>query len=158
MLPEKVQEMVGKSSEPFILEVDRSSIKKFADAVGDRNPLFWNEEYAKNSRYGALIAPPGFFGWPVQWTNAMPFSSALRGDLMERLANEGFSKFLDGGMEYDFFYPVRVGDIISSIVRIPEITNKESKGKTMLFSVIETQYTNQNGLVVGVARQTLIAR
>jgi hypothetical protein len=158
VLPESLQNMIGRSSEPFILEVDRSSIKKFADAVGDRNQLFWNEEYARNSRYGSLIAPPGFFGWPVQWDNPMPFSSAIRGELLDTLAGEGYSRILDGGIDYEFFYSVRVGDILTSVVRIPEIIKKESKGVTMFLTIVETQYTNQNGLVAAIARQTLIAR
>ncbi|MEH7114946.1 MaoC family dehydratase N-terminal domain-containing protein [Neobacillus niacini] len=158
MNPESLQKMIGRTSEPFILEVDRSSIKKFADAVGDKNPLYWNEEFARNTKYGSQVAPPGFFGWPVQWDNAMPFSSALRGDLLDQFVKEGYRVILDGGIEYDFNYPIRVGDILSSVVRIADIKEKESKGKSMFFSIIETLYTNQNGFVAAIARQTLISR
>ncbi|MCJ7594651.1 MAG: MaoC family dehydratase N-terminal domain-containing protein [Desulfobacterales bacterium] len=50
----------------------RDNIRKFADGVGDINPLFRDEEYAGKSRYGCIIAPPSFvfsvlagiqFGW-----------------------------------------------------------------------------------------------
>ena len=44
------------------MEVEKGAIKKYADAVDDHNPLYWDDEYAKNSRYGSIIAPPGFFG------------------------------------------------------------------------------------------------
>lgn len=48
------------------------NIRKFVDGIGDVNPLFRDEEYAKKSRYGCVIAPPSFvfsvlagiqFGW-----------------------------------------------------------------------------------------------
>ena len=48
-------------------------IKKFADAMDDRNPLYWDEEYAGNSRFGSIIAPPGFFGWPSKWARGLTF-------------------------------------------------------------------------------------
>lgn len=50
----------------------RDNIRKFVDGIGDINPLFRDEAYAKKSRYGCLIAPPSFvfsvlagiqFGW-----------------------------------------------------------------------------------------------
>jgi acyl dehydratase len=50
----------------------RDNIRKFVDGIGDINPLFRDEEYAKKSRYGCVIAPPSFifsvlaavqFGW-----------------------------------------------------------------------------------------------
>jgi len=33
-------------------------IRHFADAMGDRNPLWRREDYAKNTRWGGIIAPP----------------------------------------------------------------------------------------------------
>lgn len=45
-------------------------IRHYADGIGDTNPLWRSEEYAKNTRYGGIIAPPGF--WivllhPAEW-------------------------------------------------------------------------------------------
>jgi acyl dehydratase len=53
-------------------EATRMAILKFADGIGDPNPLWRNEEYAKKTRYGSIIAPPSWvfsvfaginFGW-----------------------------------------------------------------------------------------------
>jgi acyl dehydratase len=50
----------------------KDNIRKFVDGVGDLNPLFRDEGYAKATRYGSIIAPPSFvlsvlagiqFGW-----------------------------------------------------------------------------------------------
>lgn len=158
MLPERLQKLIGKAGEPMIMEIEKGAIKKYADAVGELNPLYWDEEYARNSRYGSLIAPPGFFGWPVKWQGAMPFFPQIRAELVDALTAAGFGRLLDGGIEYEFFYPVRPGDILVSIMKIAEIYERESKGGTLVFSVTETSYTNQNGALVAIARQTLISR
>ena len=53
-------------------EATRMAILKFADGIGDPNPLWRNEEYAKKTRFGTIIAPPSWvfsvfaginFGW-----------------------------------------------------------------------------------------------
>ena len=33
---------------------------KFADGIGDPNPLWRNDEYAKKTRFGSIIAPPSW--------------------------------------------------------------------------------------------------
>jgi acyl dehydratase len=36
----------------------RMAILKFAHGIGDANPLWTNEAYARKSPYGGIIAPP----------------------------------------------------------------------------------------------------
>jgi len=158
MLPEEVAKLIGKTGDTAILEVERGAIKKLADAVGDSNPLYWDEEYARASRYGGIIAPPGFFGWPVRWTGNMPLLLPLRLEVMDIIAKAGYSRILDGGIEYEFFHPVYAGDILASVPKVTSITEREPKGSKMLFSVIEVTYINPNADIVAKARQTLIHR
>ena len=35
-------------------------IRHYVDAIGDINPLWRSEEYAKSTKYGRIIAPPRF--------------------------------------------------------------------------------------------------
>ena len=158
MLPQEVTQLIGKADDVMILDVEKGAIKKFADAVGDRNPLYWDEEHASSSRFGGIVAPPGFFGWPTKWTSAMPLFSELREEIIDTINKAGYSRILDGGIEYDFYYPVRAGDTLSALVKAGEIYERETKTGTMVLSITETTYTNQNGDIVAKARQTLIAR
>jgi acyl dehydratase len=61
MLPQEVIQLIGKKDETIIMEVEKGAIKKFADPIGDTNPLYWDEDFARNTEYGRIIAPPGFF-------------------------------------------------------------------------------------------------
>ncbi len=65
MLSDEVKEFIGVGGDAGTLEVEKGAIRRFAEAVGDTNPLFREDEYGRNSRYGAIITVPGFFGWPT---------------------------------------------------------------------------------------------
>lgn len=53
-------EHVGKCSKKVKNIVERGAVKKFAEAIGDLHPIYWDEETGKNSRYQTNIAPPTF--------------------------------------------------------------------------------------------------
>ena len=158
MLPEEVIKLIGQAGDITIMEVEKGAIKKYAHAIDDHNPLYWDDEYAKNSRYGSIVAPPGFFGWPTRWTGNMPAITKLAENLVSALRQAGYTRLLDGGIEYEFFCPVRAGDILAVLSRIIRITGRETKSGNLVFSVIEGTYTNQSGDLVAKARQTFINR
>jgi len=156
MLPEEVTNLIGKVEDIRLMEVETGAIKKYADAVDDRNPLYWDEEYARSSRYGSIVAPSGFFGWPTKWTGGMPIRSKLALEVLATLAEAGYARGFDGGIEYEFFCPVRAGDILTALSRVIDIYERESKTGKLVLAVVETTYTNQNGDLVAKARQTMI--
>ena len=166
MLPEEVTKLIGQATGARIFEVEKGAIKKFADAVDDPNPLYWDEEYARNSRYGSIIAPPGFFGWPTKWArgSTFPLSPESVGsgeavvDSRAILAEAGYGRTLDGGMEYEFFRPVRAGDTLATSAIVKDIIEREGKAGKLVFLITETTYINQNGDLVAKARQTSIHR
>ena len=158
MIPEEVRQFIGKTGDTRIMEVEKGAIKKFADAVDDHNPLYWDEEYAKNSRYGSIVAPPGFFGWPTRWMGGMPVYTKLNYEVSAILAQAGYTRNLDGGIEYEFFCPVRAGDILTALPRVINIYEREGRTGKLVFLVIETTYTNQNGDLAVKASQTTIHR
>lgn len=154
MVPDELKQHIGKIDPPHVREVERGAIRRYADAVGDNNPLYFDEEYASESRYGTIIAPPGFFGWSMQ---SVPSSEGIIG-LMTAMINAGYYRILDGGMSYEFFLPVREGDIMIASPKIKDVTAKEGKSGTMMVCDFETTYLNQNGDLVAKAYQTLIGR
>jgi acyl dehydratase len=54
------ERFIGHRSEPVVNVVEKGAVKKFAEAIGDPNPLYADEAAAKASRHGGLIAPPTF--------------------------------------------------------------------------------------------------
>ena len=164
MLPEEVTKFIGQIMGASIFEVEKEVIRRFADAVDDSNPLYWDEEYAKKSRYGSIIAPPGFIsspwfsGRPTKWGRRDMTSSEETACLRPALAKAGYGRLLDGGMEYELFCPVRAGDTITTSSMIKDIIGREGQTGKMAFVIIDTVYTNQNGDLVAKTRQTSIHR
>ena len=45
---------------PYHTEASRDAIRHFAHGIGDLNPLWQDLEYANQTRWGDIIAPPCF--------------------------------------------------------------------------------------------------
>lgn len=78
--------------------VTADMIRRFAFSIGDPNPLWSDPNYARNTRWGSIIAPPVFemsFGQPhgIRETIHMP----------------GFNNF-DGGIAREYYTVIRPGD------------------------------------------------
>jgi acyl dehydratase len=54
------ERFVGLGSEPVKNLVERGAVRRFAEAIADPSPLYVDEEAAKSSRYGRILAPPTF--------------------------------------------------------------------------------------------------
>jgi acyl dehydratase len=138
---EEVRKQIGKTAEPRTYEVERGAIRRFADAIGDSNPLFHDEVAARHSRFGGIIAPPTFY------RSMMAAFPEVKIDLP---GNRG----LDGGSDWEFFEPVRPGDRITVQTKIADIRESDGRLGPMVFTTIETSYTNQHGQLCALQRAT----
>ena len=46
---DEVRKQIGMQSEARVVEVERGAIRRFAEAIGDPNPLFNNEAAARKT-------------------------------------------------------------------------------------------------------------
>ena len=136
------QQAIGLETAPVAMEVEQGAIWRFAEAIGDDNPLYTDEIAARRTRYGGLIAPPTFLRSMRDVRVELPFDLDL-----ERL--------LDAGSDWEYFEPVRAGDRITAVVRIADLTEREGRLGTMVFITALITYRNQFDTVV--ATQTSIS-
>ena len=137
------QQAIGSESEPKVLEVEKGAIIKFAEAIGDDNPVYNDEAAARASKYGGLIAPPTFLRSAVSARPDLPFDVP-------------FDRVLDGGSDWDYFQPVRPGDRITAVSRIEDINERNGSIGLMLIQTIVITYTNQFDQVVATQTSTSI--
>lgn len=154
IMTDEIKAMIGTLSEPVIMEVGRVAIRRYADAVGDDNPLFHEVEDAKAAGYEDLICPPGFWGWPIKGRATIGGMSIVGAVLIKA----GLWRILDGGVDQEFYIPIRAGDTLTAYSKIADIREREGKAGKMVFTTVETTYLNQNGDTVAVNRATIIAR
>ncbi len=138
--------LVGKDlpqPQQFNYDVSRDGIRHFADAVPDSNGLYLDPEYAATTRWGGIIAPPGYLyahGSPA-WLGKMP-------GIKDKDGNEvmGGDNATEG---WEFYKPVRPGDTVMSYGKIAGAEAKLSRklGEAVLVNE-EMRFTNQRGEVV----------
>jgi len=51
---------IENTVEPWCYEATRDNIRHYAHGIGDDNPLWCDPDYAKNTKYGGIIALPSF--------------------------------------------------------------------------------------------------
>ncbi len=151
VITDTMRNMIGIESEPSVFEIEKEPIRRWAEAIEDPNPLYHDEEYARKSRYGGIIAPPGFLGnyaYPVKGSGPPPY--------LITASECPFSKNLAGGNEYEFFEPVRAGDVVTATSKLVDLYERQGRpgiGR-MLFQVIETTFRNQEDAVLIKALRT----
>ena len=134
-------------------EVEKGMIKRFAIAIGDSNPIYYDEEFAGTTAYGGIVAPPTFlFEWNHHRHSALP--PRERRALFSGLERQ--PRLLRGINEYEVVQPVRPGDIITTKARIAEVYEKQGRSGQLVFMVIETDYFNQSKEMLGKSRDTYI--
>ena len=138
---EEALKQIGKAAEPRTLDIERGAIRRFAEAVGDENPLFNNDRDARKTRFGGMIAPP-------------TFCRSLMAAVPEvKLDMPGF-RGLDGGSEWEYLEPIRPGDRITVQSKIADLRESAGRLGPMVFMTTETTYTNQHGQICAIQRAT----
>ena len=113
---ERARKRIGEVtpiSHPFNTEATRDTIRHWVEALGDDNPLWTDPEYAKQTVYGDLIAPPSFLFSCNQgpaWRGAT--SGGFRGF-------PGVHRFWAGDA-WEYFQIIKRGDVITGETYIKE--------------------------------------
>jgi acyl dehydratase len=151
VITDAARALVGVELDPVTIELDKTLLKRFAIAVKSPNapnPLYSDEAYAAKTEYGGIIAHPtlcGGFPW--------------LGPILEKV-NPSMGKYrvgLNGGNEYEFFEPIRLGDVLTARPKLVNLSEKpRDDGGVMLVLDLEATFANQRGEHVLAARQTLL--
>ncbi len=144
LITDELRNAIGVESEPLTYEVERGDIIRFAEAIDDSNPLYQDEEEARSSRYGGIIAPPTFFRSLRPGPPRAPVQSPLH-------------RNLDGGSDWEFLEPVRPGDRITVTNKLADVVQRTGRLGPMIIMTRETRYVNQLGQLVAIQRSTGIS-
>jgi Acyl dehydratase len=147
-------------------EIRALDFQRYAAAVGDLNPIYFEDEAARAAGYDGVVAPPNFLTSVIEW-GLGPLEDQMREDGNPR---DGIAKkligltpeqlqglrMMGGGNEIEFGQPVRPGDVVTYRRRLVEVYERPSKMGVLLFAVHENLFTNQRGEMLAVCRETNI--
>lgn len=144
LITEELRKSIGVESPPLEVEIEKGAVRRFAEAIGDPNPLYWDEAHARKSRYGGIIAPPTFLR---SITPTIPDVSQY---------NLPVKRILDAGSDWEYSAPVRAGDKLLITLKLANAVERKGSLGQMLFTNYEITYKRPSGEVVATQKATLI--
>ena len=133
---------VGRSSKPVKNRVEREAVRRFAEAIADPSPLYADEEAAKRSRHGRLLAPPTFprtFDYGRIEGLELPAAGLIHGEF--RVSYER---------------PILVGDELLCRLKLKDSYDKEGRRGLLGFLVFERAGEDPRGNRVFTTNDTVI--
>jgi acyl dehydratase len=104
--------------------LDEASFVKFAELTGDAHPIHYDEDYARNSKFGARVAH-GLLVSSVSALGATPLSARLEQSMVAFL-----------GQCFTFLKPVLIGDSVRSVFTVQSIEAAPGRSSgTLKFAV-----------------------
>ena len=158
--PDTARLVGGLLGEPVSAEITAKESQRYAQAVGDLNPVYFDVEAARAAGHPGLVAPPTFVSHAV--VQGRPLADVREDGLFG--GSEGgrvplpVKRVMFGGEEWDFLAPVLVGDVVTAETRLADLDQKEGSKGPFVRIVRETTYTSGGGEVVARSRQIGIAR
>ena len=145
--------------------VEASHILMFARSVGDYNEIYADEEYAKTTEPGSVIAPPTFVQASAQFDPdyflrpkpGTPWFGSGKEPTSIKKEGSGGGGGGGGGLHAEQHYVYhrhpKPGDVLTATVKPGKKWEKQGKrsGK-LLFSETVTEYRDQTGELVVTAR------
>ena len=158
-LPPEVEKLIGEVQyeEAGEFPVERGYIWTSCSSVENGNPLFWDDVVAEQLT-GGVIAPPSMISnWfrPHFWSpgrEVQPMPLQVHFDLKEKL---GLPEAVMSDNTVTYYEPVRVGDVLRTCQKLRSVSaEKQTKLGTGRFWVIDVEYRNQRGDLVGIESWT----
>jgi acyl dehydratase len=138
--------LIGRESEPVVHEVEKNQVRRFAEALGDPNPISTDEVAARAAGYPALVAPPTF---------AIALAS---NDRFRHSLDLGTRNMIHGEQSFEYARPIYAGDRITVRSKVADVQERAGASGAMDVLVIEDEGRDDKNELVFRTRATLILR
>ena len=160
LIDAKSASRVGTVAATATGEANRRDWQRWAAAVDDHNPLWFEPEYARAQGYRDIICPPLFLQYAVLGVTAL---NGLRPDGSSGAASGGLAfprapRRMAGGESTSFFGPAYHRDEIEMVRTIESIVEKQGRSGRFVLVTWRTVYHNQRRELVAEATTSMIAR
>jgi acyl dehydratase len=180
VLTNEVRALIGVTAERVAANlwgIEREDLRRFTQAIMDPDPRYWDEAFAKTTRFGDIVTPPIYCTYLSRKTPPGaddPISRAFRENPnsdgiggVERADRRGtlptiptdLKRIMNAGNEIEVFKYPTLGDRIFSQAKIADIKERAGRdGSPMLIITTETVYTDQHGEVLCILRASTLRR
>ena len=138
---------IGRKSKPALNEVEKGAIRRFAEALGETNPIYYEEAAARAAGYRSVVAPPTF-----------PTTLRSGSDLRENLLLAPGKHLLQAEQTIEYARPLVAGDKLTVTSRVADISQRNTPSGMTDVVVIEDDGRDDAGELVYRARALWVVR
>ena len=156
LVPAAAQAIIGRKSVRQYAVTARD-IRRFAQAIGESNPVHLDEAAARAAGHATIVAPPLF-------CQAMTFEDLpidqlpADGSPAELAVPLPAERTVGGGSEYRIHRLVHSGEVVTVTTTLREITVKSGKSGPLYLVVVETEFADATGQPIASELATYVKR
>jgi len=148
LVPPEAWELIGRQIGPGKpLTIYANDVERFCKTIGEDNPIFFDDQAARESLYGGRPMPLTFALTRFESGDERSFHVPLHATRRVR-----------GEDELIVLRPIKVGDTIRARTRLVDIQEKTGRSGRMVFLRFETEYLLDNEEVAMIVRTTIVRR
>ncbi len=160
LLTDEARAWANEPFDPYEVTVGATDIARYARAIGETNPIFYDAGAARAAGHADVVAPP-YFPYTIRMQAA---NLRDRRDLepdgssSEDVPPVETTRAMAGETKLEMGVPIVAGDTITLEKRIVDIYEKSGRSGDLVFVVQEFRFTNQDGALVMTEEFTRIYR
>ncbi|MEP9350670.1 MaoC family dehydratase N-terminal domain-containing protein [Xanthobacter sp. KR7-225] len=138
--------LIGQVSAPYVVEIEKGAVRRFADAIGDPNPVYRDLAAARAQGFAGIVAPPTF---PA---------SFLAPEEPEWTRHLDRRRVLAGEQSFHYARPILVGDVLTCRIAFVGVEDKLARSGAMELLTQEVRGTDAAGTLVYRHRRVTVYR
>ena len=139
------RELIGRSSQPYHVDIERGQLLFYAKATGEHNPVYVDEAAAIAAGHRGIPAPPTF-----------AFTMSLYSPMTLETLGIDTARILHGEQRFTYHAMMYAGDRMTLVDEVLDIYDR--KGGTLEFLVRRTQARNPQGALCVEGLSTVVIR
>ena len=137
--------------------VNLPMVHHWCQALDDRNPAYLDEEHARASSRGELIAPPGMLQTWIMDAPRDPSRPSPSDEVLRRLDAAGYTSVVAVNYDHEYLRELTHGERISVRTYAEDLSEEKKTALGMgYFTTTVYEYLDDAGEVVGIGRMRML--
>lgn len=158
LIPDSARAQIGTEAGRWEGRASQREWQRWAAAVKDRNPLYFDPDAARAAGYRDVIAPPLYVQYVILgvWDLDTLKPDGTPGSPMVDIP--GCPRKMAGGDQWRFGAPIYDGDVITAVRTVDDVVEKSGRSGRFVLITWTTRFTNSGDVMVCEQQTKLIAR
>ncbi|HEX6444872.1 MAG TPA: OB-fold domain-containing protein [Streptosporangiales bacterium] len=137
--------------------VNLPMVHHWCQALGDANPAYLDEGYARSSRRGHLIAPPGMLQTWIMDAPRDPDDPGPNDEVLRRVDAAGYTSVVAVNYEHEYLRELRHGERIGVRSYAEDLSEEKTTALGRgYFTTVRYEYLTDDGELVGIGRMRML--